>query len=98
MLPGGQGALSQAEVTTEVTMEVVALLRAVQGEMPRQVLQTALGLRNAEHFRKAYLVPAIGAGWLEMTLPDQPTSDMQSNRLTPRGRQWLTANGLSAAP
>lgn len=73
------------QVTTEVTTEVGALLRVVQGEMPRRELQELLGLRNAEHFRKAYLVPAIAAGWLEMTSP--PNSRMQRYRLTTQGRQ-----------
>jgi ATP-dependent DNA helicase RecG len=77
------------EVTMEVTTEVATLLAAVNGEMPRQALQAALGLKNAEHFRKAYLAPAIAAGCLEMTLPDQPTSRLQRYRITDQGRQWL---------
>ncbi len=81
------------EVTTEVTMEVAALLKAVQGEMTRQDLQAALGLKNAEHFRKAYVLPAIAAGVLEMTLPSRPNSRLQRYRLTGQGRQWLNANG-----
>ena len=85
------------EVAMEVTMEVAALLAAVKGEMTRQALQAALGLRNADHFRKAYLVPAISAGCLEMTLPDHPTSRLQRYRLTERGRQWQLANGPPTA-
>jgi hypothetical protein len=34
-------------------MEVATLQAAVDGEMQRQVLQAALGLKNADHFRKA---------------------------------------------
>ena len=40
--------------------------------MTRPQLQEALGLKNAEHFRKAYLQPALDAGLIEMTLPDKP--------------------------
>ena len=76
-------------VTMEVTMEVATLLAAVDGEMPRQALQAALGLKNADHFRRAYLVPAIAAGCLEMTLPDHPTSRLQRYRLTDQGQHWL---------
>lgn len=77
------------EATTEVTTEVAALLSVVHDEMPRQALQAALGLKNAEHFRKAYLVPAIAAGLLEMTLPDQLRSPLQRYRLTASGRKWM---------
>ena len=75
------------EVTMEVTMEVNALLKAIDGEMPRRELQDLLGLKNADHFRKAYLVPAIASGCLEMTLPDHPNSRLQRYRLTVLGRQ-----------
>ena len=63
------------------------MLKVIQGELPRRELQELLGLKNVDHFRKAYLVPAIAAGWLEMTLPDQPNSRMQRYRLTTQGRQ-----------
>ncbi len=87
---GGQAAMEVTmEVAMEVTMEVAALLTAIQGEMSRQALQSALMLRNAEHFRKAYLVPAIAAGYLEMTVPAQPTSRLQRYRMTEKGRRWL---------
>jgi ATP-dependent DNA helicase RecG len=45
-----------------------------------------LGLKNAEHFRKAYLVPAMNAGLVEMTLPDKPKSSLQKYRLMENGR------------
>jgi ATP-dependent DNA helicase RecG len=72
-------------------LEVGALLKVVHGEMARPALQVAMGLRNAEHFRKAYLVPAVASGCLEMTLPDTPRSTKQRYRLTAKGRQWLQA-------
>ena len=72
------------EVTPEVTPEVRVVL-ALQGEMKRQALQLALGLKDAEHFRLVYLLPAIAAGWVAMTLPDKPQSSRQRYRLTPEG-------------
>jgi len=69
------------EVATEVTMEVERLAAALLGEMTRRELQTALGLRNDEHFRKAYLLPALAAGVIEMTIPDKPNSRLQKYRL-----------------
>ena len=74
------------DVATDVTGEVAALLQRVQGAMSRPALQEAMGLRNAEHFRKAYLVPAMAAGYLEMTLPETPRSTRQAYRLTAEGQ------------
>lgn len=48
----------------DVTADVVAPLQVVQGDMLRPALQAAMGLRNAEHFRKAYLASAIEADYL----------------------------------
>ena len=76
----------------EVTMEVASVLRAIEGNMSRLELQTTMGLKNADHFRKAYILPAMAAGVLEMTLPERPNSRLQRYRLTNKGLQWLTAN------
>jgi ATP-dependent DNA helicase RecG len=81
------------QVTTEVTTEVGRLLGALQGTMARTTLQEAMGLKNAEHFRKAYLLPALTHGMVEMTLPDKPNSRNQRYRLSPRGQQWLVSQG-----
>ena len=76
------------EVATEVTTEV-RLLQAISGEMTRQDLRNALGLKNDEHFRKAYLLPVLQAGLIEMTVPDKPRSRNQRYRLTSAGREFL---------
>ncbi len=76
------------EVTPEVAPEVapeVRLLLVLVGEMTRQQLQQALGLKDDEHFRKAYLQPALDAGLIEMTIPDKPRSSKQKYRLTAEG-------------
>ncbi len=77
------------EVTTEVTTEVERVLWVLVGEMSRQELQEGLALKNDEHFRKAYLLPALGSGLVEMTLPDKLRSSKQRYRLTALGRRWL---------
>jgi ATP-dependent DNA helicase RecG len=41
----------------EVTMEVKRLLNIMAGEHSRRELQKLLGPRNADHIRKAYLLP-----------------------------------------
>jgi ATP-dependent DNA helicase RecG len=74
------------EVTTEVATEVLRMLGVFKGDMSRQDLQRLLGLKNDEHFRKAYLLPAIKEGVIEMTLPDKPRSSKQRYRLTQKGR------------
>jgi ATP-dependent DNA helicase RecG len=71
--------------TREVTPEV-RLARVLVGEMTRRELQQALDLRHDEHFRLAYLLPALAAGLIEMTIPDKPTSRLQKYRLTDKGR------------
>ncbi len=78
-----------AEVTAEVTGEVLRLLAVLQGEMKRVDIQEALGLKHDEHFRLAYLQPALNAGLIEMTIPDKPTSRLQRYRRTIKGRDIL---------
>ena len=76
------------EVTGEVTGEV-RLLRVLSGEMTRQRLQEALGLKHENHFREAYLIPALRSGLIEMTIPDKPRSSKQRYRLTAAGSAYL---------
>ena len=84
--------LSTPEVTPEVTPEAapeVRLLSILTFEMTRKQLKGALGLKDDEHFRKAYLLPALEAGLIEMTIPDKPRSSKQKYRLTVKGRQVI---------
>jgi len=83
---------STPEVALEVTPEV-RLLSVLSGEMTRQQLKEALGLKDDEHFRKAYLLPALEAGLVEMTIPDKPRSSKQKYRLTDKGRQVMARHG-----
>ncbi|MFH1664848.1 MAG: Fic family protein [Candidatus Omnitrophota bacterium] len=76
------------EVPTEVTTEVNKLLNIISGERSREALKYLLGLKNDEHFRKAYLIPAIKAGIVEMTIPDKPRSSKQKYRLTGKGMKY----------
>jgi ATP-dependent DNA helicase RecG len=84
------------EVNTEVNTEVKVVLNVLDGTMTRQELQEKLDLKNAEHFRKLYLVPALADGFVEMTIPDKPQSRMQRYRLTPLGRRVLAGGGKEA--
>ena len=84
------------EEVTEVTTEVKRLMLVASGDHSLKEIQGLLGLKNAEHCRKFYLLPAINAGFVEMTLPGKPTSRLQKYRLTKTGQslqKWLTAVG-----
>jgi len=83
---------STPEVAPEVTPEV-RLLSVLAGEMTRQQLKEALRLKDDEHFRKVYLIPALEAGLIEMTIPDKPRSSKQKYRLTDKGRQAAAQHG-----
>ncbi|MBW2610080.1 MAG: putative DNA binding domain-containing protein [Deltaproteobacteria bacterium] len=80
------------EVAMEVTMEVARLLPFCEQPVSRRVLQEKLKLRNTDHFRKAYILPSIEEGWIEMTIPDKPQSRLQMYRLTKKGKAWLDNN------
>ena len=92
-LAGGVAPEVTPEVTGEVTGEEIRLLRAMSGEMTRQRIQEALGLKHEDHFRHAYLLPALRAGLIEMTVPDKPRSSKQRYRLTPAGSEYLKQIG-----
>jgi len=87
-------ALKQKDVR-EVTTEVKRLINVMIGNRSRKELQEMLRLKNAEHFRKAYLLPAISVGFVEMTLPDKPKSRLQRYRLTESGKALQQKNRKS---
>ena len=76
-----------AQVAGEVHHLAARLLGVMSGEMSRQGIQDALGLRHRNYFRKAYLHPALRAGLIQMTIPDKPRSGKQRYRLTPAGSE-----------
>ena len=77
------------QVTGQVSEQVVQVVLASQGEQSRAALMEAVGLSHRDHFRESYLVPALAAGYLEMTIPDKPTSSLQKYRFTPAGHAFL---------
>ena len=84
---------SAPQVSPQVTPQVGELLAAIQGEMGREALQTALSLSDRKSFRERYLKPALDDGLIEMTIPNKPNSRLQKYRLTDMGRQWLAQHG-----
>ena len=75
-------------VTSPVTPPVMALLAllADKGPLGNAEIREHMQLKHRPTFRANYLHPALAAGWVEMTLPDKPTSRLQRYRLTEAGR------------
>jgi len=93
-----QVTIGTPQVAPQVTDPVARLILVVQGEMRRTEIQAALGLKDRIHLREAYLVPALAAGLLEMTIPNAPNSRLQKYRLTQTARTWLAAHGKARGP
>jgi len=68
---------------------VARLLPLCQAPQSRDDLMRQLELSHREHFRKAYLLPALDGGLLERTIPDKPQSSKRRYRLTAEGHKWL---------
>jgi predicted transcriptional regulator len=62
---------------------------------PRAIgdLMLVSGRSNRTKFRDQVLKPLMEAGWIEMTIPDKPTSRLQKYRLTDKGRALLKELG-----
>lgn len=76
------------EKPNRVTKEI-QLLQAISSEMTRKDIQIAVGLKDVEHFRKTYLLPAIQSGLIELTFPNNPRHRNQRYRLTKKGKDVL---------
>jgi ATP-dependent DNA helicase RecG len=81
------------EVKGEVAGEVMELLRVTKTAMSRHELQRVLKLKGQANFRDRYLLPALRARLIEMTVPDKPNSRLQKYRLTEKGRRVLGSAG-----
>lgn len=67
----------------------VVILRNCLSEKTISALMKVLGRSDRTKFRNQVLKPLMEAGWLEMTIPDKPTSSKQQYRLTAKGRNLL---------
>ena len=81
-------AMHAPQVSPQVSPQVRRLLSILKGEMSRQEIQQALGLKDRKSLRQRYLLPALQDGYIEMTRPDTPNARNQKYRPTPRGRRY----------
>jgi ATP-dependent DNA helicase RecG len=81
------------QVTPQVAPQVRRVAEALTDEMSRTELMNALTLKDRMHFTQDYLLPALRAGVIEMTIPDKPTSSKQKYRLTAKGKQLAPSQG-----
>lgn len=77
------------QVTPQVSLEVLRLLRTLDRPLSRQEIQSKLGLQDRKHLRMKYLLPALEAGLIELAEPDKPNSPRQKYLLSYKGRMLL---------
>lgn len=69
------------QVGEQVTEQVKKLLDCMNDEaLTTKELMEKIGLKHRPIFRDNYLLPALGLGYIEMTLPDKPNSSKQKYR------------------
>lgn len=89
---GAQVSARTPQVTPQVTQQVLNVLESAESEpRSRSELQKAAEIKDREHFRKHYLEFCLSEGYLELTIPDKPTSSRQKYRLTGKGLELMTA-------
>lgn len=83
---GEDTAQDTAQVSNQVKMLIVTL-----GEetLSRDELMARLHLEHRENFRSTYLKPAIDDEFVNLTIPDKPTSGKQKYFLSKKGLQKL---------
>jgi predicted HTH transcriptional regulator len=82
---------SPTQSPTQLNNPIQKLLLSLQdGEKSASELRNILNIKHRPTFRDNYLHPALDAEFIEMTIPEKPTSRLQKYRLTPKGRNFLT--------
>ena len=76
-------------VTGVVRQEFIRIAKICITPKSRKELMSELGLKHADHFREAYLVPSLETCMIEETIPDEPTSHLRKYRLAGKGGDFL---------
>lgn len=80
-------------LNTNSTKQVWSILKLAAEPSEMRQLQETVGETNKRRFALKYIKPLISIGWLEMTIPDKPTSKLQRYRLTTQGKHILSIIG-----
>ena len=75
------------QVSPQVTPQVKRLLKMLDMPLSRQQIMAKLKLRDRKSLTQRYLKPALEAGLIQMTRPDQPNSRLQQYKITLLGQQ-----------
>jgi Fic family protein len=87
-----ESALMSDQVSDHQSDQVMRLIIAIGlSQRSASDLMIKLGLSHRPTFRKNYLHPALEAGLIEMTQPDNPRARNQKYRLTAHGVQLMKA-------
>ena len=80
-------------LNTNSTKQVWSILKLAAEPSEMRQLQETVGETNKRRFALKYIKPLISIGWIEMTIPDKPTSKLQRYRLTTQGKHILSIIG-----
>lgn len=87
----GSPVRSVTQSATRSTDPVERLLPLLaDGEKSSKELRSGLSMTHRHNFRENYIHPALEAGFIEMTIPEKPSSRLQQYRLTDKGKAHLS--------
>jgi len=81
--------IEQVGTKSGLSRDQVEILQNCASEKAIGELMSLVGRTNRTKFRDQVLRPLLDAGFIEMTIPDKPTSSKQKYRLTEAGKQVL---------
>ena len=81
----------QAGTKSAPSRHQVEILKYARDARPISDFMALTGRSDRSKFRNQVIKPLIEAGWIEMTIPDKPTSSSQKYQLTAQGRDLLSS-------
>ena len=89
-----RGQVGGQEGQAVLSAKEIAMLQAcLDGAGPAETLSAAVGHSSRTGHFKRWLKPLLIGGFLDMTVPDRPTSPAQQYRLTDKGRAAVGPDG-----
>ncbi len=83
------GLRAESGIESGLSRDQVKILSNCLNEVTILELMEIFDRTNRTKFRDQVIKPLIDEGWIEMTIPDKPTSSKQKYRITEKGRQLL---------